>query len=356
LGDRNGHVADAWALLSARLSSRTRFIAESPAMRDLIVKVERAGEAAATTLITGETGVGKELIARAIHAFSPRHNQPLITFNCAYASRELFESVLFGHRRGSFTGAVSDHKGLIREADGGALLLDEIGELNPELQPKLLRFLQEGEILPIGASRPIEANVRVIAATNRNLEAEVRAGRFREDLFARLNVLRLRVPPLRERREDIPPLVEHFLERYQQKQNKHGLRLSDEALALLLAYDWPLNVRQLGNEIYRLVALSGNDEVIGADRLSPEIIAGACSDPAPPATVIGGRIEIDINQSYQQIKDWAERLAIEHALEQTNGNLSQAAIRLQMNRDGLRKATNRLGIEVEKYRNRQAGA
>jgi DNA-binding NtrC family response regulator len=342
--------------LLTRLAALQPFIAESTAMRDLIVAVERAGETAATTLITGETGVGKELIARAIHAFSTRHAQPFITFNCGEASRELFESRFFGHHRGSFTGAVADHKGLIREAGGGALLLDEIGELSLELQPKLLRFLQEGEILPIGASRPIKTNVRVIAATNRNLEAEVRAGRFREDLFARLNVVRLRVPPLRERREDIQPLVEHFLQRYQQEQDKHGLRLSDEALALLRAYDWPLNVRELANEVMRLVTWAANDEVIGADRLSPEIRAGACSQPAPAAAMVEGQIVIDPDQPYQQIKDWAERLAIIHALEQTNGNLSQAAARLQMNRDGLRKASNRLGIEVDRYRNRQTGA
>jgi DNA-binding NtrC family response regulator len=330
--------------LLTRLAALQPFIAESPAMRDLIVAAERAGEAAATTLITGETGVGKELIARAIHAFSPRHAQPFIAFNCGEASRELFESRFFGHYRGSFTGASADHKGLIREAEGGVLLLDEIGELNLELQPKLLRFLQEGEILPIGAAKPIKAGVRVIAATNRNLEEEVSAGRFREDLFARLNRLRLRVPPLRERREDIPPLVEHFLQRYQQEQGRHGLRLSDEAWALLLAYDWPGNVRQLENEICQLVALSVNDEVIDAAALSPEIRAGACSQPAPAATIIEGRIVIDLHLPYHLMKDELERLAIINALEETGGNQRQAAAKMGISRSGLIKAIKKFGI------------
>jgi len=314
-------------------------------MRNLIAEVERVSGAAATALITGETGVGKELIARAIHAFSPRHDRPLIAFNCAQASRELFESLLFGHHRGSFTGATNDFKGVIREAEGGSLLLDEIGELSLEVQPKLLRFLQEGEILPIGASRPIKTDVRVIAATNRDLEADVRSGRFRADLFERLNVLRLYVPPLRNRREDIPPLIEHFLERFQQEQGKHGLRLSDEALVLLLGHDWPRNVRQLGNEIYRLVTLSGNDEVIGAAALSPDIKVRTCSQPTP-TVIVEGRIVIDLNLPYQQMKDEVERLAIVHALEQTNGNLSRTAARLQMSRNGLKSAIERLGIEL----------
>jgi transcriptional regulator with PAS, ATPase and Fis domain len=296
--DRNGHVADVWPPSLARLDALPPFIVASPAMRDLFAKIERASEVAATALITGETGIGKELIARAIHALSPRNARPFIAFNCGEASRELFESRFFGHHRGSFTGAVADHKGIIREAEGGALLLDEIGELSPELQPKLLRFLQESEILPIGASRPIKADVLVIAATNRDLEAEVRAGHFREDLFARLNRLRLRVPPLRERREDIPPLVEHFLERYQQEYGRHGLRLSDEAWGLLLAYDWPGNVRGLASEVMRLVTWAANGEVIGADRLSPEIRAGACSQPAPATAIVEGRIVIDLNQTY----------------------------------------------------------
>lgn len=344
--DRNGHCADTRSGSLTQFAALRHFIAESPAMRELMVAVERAGQAAATALVTGETGVGKELIARAIHAFSPRHAQPLIAFNCAEASRELFESRFFGHHRGSFTGAVADHKGFIREAEGGALLLDEIGELSLELQPKLLRFLQENEILPVGAAKSIKTDVRVIAATNRNLETEVRAGRFRADLFARLNALRLHIPPLRERREDIPPLIEHFFQQYQQEQGKHGLRLSDEALQLLLAYDWPLNVRELGNEIYRLVALSVNDETLGAASLSPGIRSGACSQPAPAATIIEGRIVIDPNLPYHQMKDELERLAIKHAIEQTNGNLSQAAARLQMSRNGLKNAIERLGIEL----------
>ncbi len=314
-------------------------------MRDLVVEVERAGAGHATALVTGETGVGKELIARAVHAFSSRHARPFIAFNCAEACRELFESRLFGHLRGSFTGAAADHRGLIREAEGGALLLDEIGELSPEVQPKLLRFLQEGEILPVGASRPIKSDVRVIAATNRDLEADVRSGRFRADLFERLNVLRLDVPPLRNRREDIPPLIEHFFERYRRAQDKQGLRLCEEASALLLDYDWPRNVRQLENEIYRLVTLSGNDELICDAALSPEILSGACSRPTPAAMIVEGNAVVDLGLSLRDAMDEMERLFIINALEKTGGNLSQGAARLQMSRNGLKKAIVRLGIE-----------
>ncbi len=319
-------------------------------MIELFAAIELARESSASVLITGETGTGKELISRAVHALSARRRQQFVTLDCAEVSHGLIESELFGHRRGSFTGAVRDRKGVIREADGGTLFLDEIGELSLETQKKFLRFLQEREVRPVGADRPVKTDVRVIAATNRDPESEVRAGRFRADLYERLNALRLRVPPLRERREDLPPLIEHFLERYQQEQGKQGLRLSDEVLALLLGYDWPRNVRQLANEIYRLVTMSGSEEVIGAAALSPEIRNRSQRQSVPPAEVVEGRVVIDLSLSLREAMDEMERVFIINALEKTGGNLSRAAAMIKMNRDGLRKAINRLGIEVEKFR------
>jgi len=326
------------------------FVIASPAMIELFAAIELARESSASVLITGETGTGKELISRAVHALSARRRQQFVTLDCAEVSHGLIESELFGHRRGSFTGAVRDRKGVIREADGGTLFLDEIGELSLETQKKFLRFLQEREVRPVGADRPVKTDVRVIAATNRDPESEVRAGRFRADLYERLNALRLRVPPLRERREDLPPLIEHFLERYQQEQGKQGLRLSDEVLALLLGYDWPRNVRQLANEIYRLVTMSGSEEVIGAAALSPEIRNRSQRQSVPPAEVVEGRVVIDLSLSLREAMDEMERVFIINALEKTGGNLSRAAAMIKMNRDGLRKAINRLGIEVEKFR------
>ena len=216
-------------------------------MSEIINKIECARDISAPTLITGETGTGKELIARAVYALSSSHKLEFIPFNCGGVASELVISELFGYQRGAFTGADRDYKGVIREADGGALFLDEIGELPFVAQAMLLRFLQEGEIRPLGEAKLIKTDVRVIAATNRDLEAEVRAGRFRADLFERLNKLRLRVLPLRERREDIPLLIKHFLQSHSQELGKQGLRLSAEAWNELLGYSWPRNVRELEN-------------------------------------------------------------------------------------------------------------
>jgi DNA-binding NtrC family response regulator len=317
-------------------------------MHELIHALQLARDSRAPILITGETGTGKELLARAAHGLSARCDREFLAVNCAASNPDLVESRLFGHLRGSFTSATDNTKGMIRTAEGGTLLLDEIGELSLDVQPKLLRFLQEGEVHPVGAARPVRADVRVIAATNRNPEAEICAGRFRPDLFERLNVLRLHIPPLRERREEIPFLLAHFLDLYQQREGKHGLRLSDEAAALLLAYDWPRNVRQLANEMHRLVVWADNDTVIGADRLSSEIRAGADPRPGSCAAIVGDNIVIPLSLPYSAAKDELERLTILNALNQTGGNQSQAAARLRMNRDGLRKAIKRLRIGVEK--------
>ena len=315
----------------------------SRAMDEIIDKIERSRHSLAPVLITGETGTGKELIARAIHAVSSRHVLEFIPFNCGCVGPELVESELFGYRRGAFTGADRDSKGVIREANGGSLFLDEIGELPLAAQPQLLRFLQEGEVRPLGVARPIKVNVRLIAATNRDLEADIQAGRFRPDLFERLNALRVRVPPLRERREDIPLLIEHFLQNHARKMGKQGLRLSAEARNALISHDWPRNVRELENAVYRLVAFADDYEEIGQSRVLDEI--GVCARPTA-ATVIGDSAMISLNQPLHEARDNLERLLVEHALKVTGGNRVKAAARLKIHRDGLRKMIERLGINV----------
>src|SRR5262249_46124036 len=244
----------------------------------------------------------------AVHAISARRERAFIPFDCAAVNSGLIESELFGHRRGSFTGATNNYKGVIRTAEGGILFLDEIGELPLEAQAKFLRFLQEGEVRPVGEARPIKTDVRVIAATNRDLEADVRSGRFRADLFERLNVLPLLIPPLRERREDILPLTAHFFDHYQRREGKQGLLLGEEAFALLLGYDWPRNVRQLENVARRLIILAENDELIGPERVLDAIGDGVCALP-PPAVVVEGRAVIDLSLPLHEARDELVKIA-----------------------------------------------
>lgn len=231
-------------------------IGDSEAIHQVLWLVSQVADTDCTVLIQGESGTGKELIAKAIHKHSNRSNAPLITVNCSALPENLLESELFGHMRGSFTGAVKDRKGLFQEAENGTLFLDEIGDLSPQLQVKLLRALQEGEIRRVGENQSIEVDVRVIAATNKDLEQEVVCGRFREDLFYRLNVIPIYVPALRSRKDDIPDLVHHFVGKYAERMSKPRLELSPEAIRRLLEYNWPGNVRELENFIERLTALS----------------------------------------------------------------------------------------------------
>ena len=320
----------------------------SRAMEEVITRIKRARDSKAPMLITGETGTGKELIARAVHALSSRHKREFIPFNCATASRELIESRLFGHQRGCFTGADRNVKGVIREADGGTLLLDEVGELSLDAQPALLRFLQEGEVHPLGASKPIKTDVRVIAATNRDMETDVQSGRFRIDLYHRLNVFWIHIPPLRERREDIHPLVEHFLALRQLETGEQGLRLSNEAWSLMLDYHWPGNARQVENLSHRLVAFAGNGEVIGRDSALAAIGAGICAPPPVESVVVRGEDVIDPDLPFHEAEDKLKRLLIERALKKSGGNLLRAAERLNVDRSGLRKMIKRLGIELKR--------
>ena len=219
-------------------------------------------------LITGESGTGKDLVARAIHAGSPRRGSMFLPYNCTSATRELADSQLFGHRRGSFTGAVADQPGVLRTAVGGTLFLDEVGDLPIDVQPKLLRFLEQGEVLPVGETRPTRVDVRVVAATNADLEQRVSDAKFREDLFYRLSVIRIHVPPLRDRREEIPHLSTFFLREASDRLAKPGVRLSPDTLDLFDAFSWPGNVRQLRNEVQRAVAMASGS-LITPDLLSP---------------------------------------------------------------------------------------
>ena len=274
-------------------------------MREVMALAKRIANANVSVLITGESGTGKEVIARAIHTHSSRAQKPFIPFNCAAVPRDLLESQLFGHRRGAFTGADRDNPGVIRSARDGTLFLDEIGEMSLELQPKLLRFLESGEICPLGESTPFVVNVRVVAATNSNLEGLVKDGRFREDLFYRLNVIRLSLKPLRERRDEIPTLINHFLMRAAEEFRKSHLRMAEETMERLVLYAWPGNVRQLQNEIRRMVALAEPGTVLRPDVLSSDIVkttSGIAFASAPKANEIGGPPGEKLNPALSRIE------------------------------------------------------
>ena len=252
-----------------RRINRSDIIGSSDAMGQILNLVQKVADTSAAVLIQGESGTGKELIARSIHFNSSRSAKPFLAVNCGALPESLLESELFGHTKGAFTGAVSDKKGLFRSADGGTIFLDEIGEMPPPLQVRLLRALQEHEVTPVGSSTPIKFDARVIAATNRDLEKEVESGTFREDLYYRLNVIEMTLPPLSERRQDIPSLVRHFLGRAAEKQSTVEKPISNEAMSALRNYEWPGNVRELENAVERAFILSGDE--IRAEDLPPKI-------------------------------------------------------------------------------------
>lgn len=259
----------------------SEIIGQSAAMKHVFDMVEKVAATEASVMILGESGTGKELVARAIHFNSNRSARPFLAVNCGALPESLLESELFGHKKGSFTGAVTDKKGLFRSAEGGTIFLDEIGEMPPLLQVKLLRAVQEREVTPVGAAFPIKFDARIISATNRKLDEDVRSGHFREDLYYRLNVVEITLPPLRERREDITLLIRHFAHQTARRQNLPEKQISGEALELLKNHSWPGNVRELENTIERAFVLS--DEEIGIDSLPPAIAALADSDGlAPP--------------------------------------------------------------------------
>jgi DNA-binding NtrC family response regulator/tetratricopeptide (TPR) repeat protein len=316
------------------------FICASTAMARVVEQIQRLQGNDLTVLITGESGTGKELVARAIHLGSPRAGAMFLPYNCTTTTRELADSQLFGHRRGSFTGAINDQPGLIRTAGGGALFLDEIGDVPLEVQPKLLRFLEEGEIMPVGDTRPQRVDVRVIAATNADLEQRVVQGRFREDLYYRLSVIRIHVPPLRERREEIPHLSALFLREACERLAKPGVQLGPETLELFSQYWWPGNVRQLRNEIQRAVAMSPPDGTVVPENLSPDLaVARGTTSIAGPG---GGHAPATLAAAVERI----EKDMIRSALERTAGNISETARLLGLTRRGLYLKLRRLGIDA----------
>ena len=316
--------------LAAERAIGKRFIAESAPMKRLFSAIERVASKDVTVLICGETGTGKEVVAALVHAQSARKKQPFIRFNCAALPADLAEAELFGHVRGAFTGAVQARRGYFAQAHGGTLLLDEIGELSLALQPKLLRVLQEGEIQPIGSGRTEKVDVRLVASTNRDLKAEVQAGRFREDLYYRLAVVELNVPSLRERRDEIPALALEFSQQFADKFGLQGLRLSEGLVRELAKMEWPGNVRQLENTIARLVALSSGGE-IDASALH-ETQSTPSSAPAADTSSDENEVRSDSTLSLREQVENFERGLLLGMLQETGWNQSEAARRLGIGR------------------------
>lgn len=332
------------------------FIHSSAAMRALVDEVYKIRSSDVTVLVTGESGTGKELVARAIHTLSNRKDKVFVPFNCTAVPKELAEGHLFGYRKGAFTGAFTDSPGMIRAADGGTLFLDEIGDLPLDVQPKLLRFLQEGEVQPVGEKKPIKVDVRVIAATNMPLEEKVADGSFREDLYYRLNVIRLRVPPLRERRSEIPPIVNYYINHYSTRFNKRDISFMPQTIDLLMVCDWDGNVRQLCNEVQRIIARAEDGEVITPNHLSPELRPQAKRiSPfddrgnlrliqSGSSYAVASAVRGDAKGTLEAAVAELEVRMISDALNRHNWNISHAAGELGLTRRGLYLKISRYGI------------
>ena len=327
-------------------------IGNAPSMRSVVAMGERGAKANIPILITGESGVGKEVIARAIQGASQRSGQPFVTVNCGAIPENLVESILFGHEKGSFTGANAKHLGKFQDAHSGTLFLDEIGELPLDMQVKLLRVLQEGEVDPIGSKRPVPVDVRIISATNRNLKDQVNEGRFREDLYYRLNVFPIEVPSLRERREDIVALTEHFIKRFNAQERMKIEGAAQDTLDMLRAFDWPGNVRQLENTIFRAMILS--DGKILKPHDFPQISGQAPALVHEPEIALasamsitkGGVSVVDPEGHLRRLED-IERDLIQFAIETYSGHMSEVARRLGIGRSTLYRKVREHGVEVE---------
>jgi len=344
--------------LTKKAQGRASFddiVGDGPAMRMVKSLGARAAKSSIPVLITGESGVGKEVIARALHGASDRAGKPFIAVNCGALPANLVESILFGHEKGAFTGAVDKTLGKFREADGGTLFLDEIGELPLDMQVKLLRALQEGEIDPVGGKRPVKIDVRIVSATNRDPAQQVKDGAFREDLFYRLNVFPIEAPSLRERREDIPALVDHFIARFNAEEGKRIAGCAPETLAMLQGFDWPGNVRQLENAVFRAIvladapflqphdfpAISGVAAPMPAEAPAPAGLPSYADLPPLPDQPI--RI-LDERGHLRTLED-IERDLIQHAIEVYAGHMSEIARRLGIGRSTLYRKVREQGLE-----------
>jgi DNA-binding NtrC family response regulator len=315
-----------------------RIVGTSPAMRRVFETIDRVADADVTVLIRGESGTGKELVANALHYRSPRRAKPLVKTNCAALSRELVESELFGHERGAFTGAAARREGKFEAADGGTLLLDECGDMPLETQAKLLRALQEKEFERVGGNQPIRVDVRVLAATNQDLEAAVRAGRFREDLYYRLKVVELVIPPLSERRQDIPLLVDHVLKDAAARFRRDVKPLTAEALRACVAHDWPGNVRQLRSAVEQALLLAPGPEITPAD-----LFGTTCS----PATASPPPTGLPFREAKERVVEAFERDFLLQALRRHGGNITKAAEEVGMYRQNFQQKMRELGLSAD---------
>jgi two-component system, NtrC family, response regulator AtoC len=325
---------------------RFGIIGASPGIADLYAVLERVADTPTTVMITGESGTGKELVARALHEHSSRKDKPFIKVNCAAIPKELIESELFGYERGAFTGAVASKPGRFELANGGTLFLDEVGEIPVEMQVKLLRALQESEFERVGGIKTIRVDVRLVAATNRDLKKLLAGGNFREDLFYRLNVVPIRLPALRERTSDIPLLVEHFLRKFNERLKKHVEGVEAEALDALVAYPWPGNIRELENVIERAVLFCDTQRLRASD-LSPEIrgIPAMANVPMPEADLqVALAGEGGLKEHVKVAMSRLERELVSRALQQTTGNVTHAARLLKISRKGLQLKMKELGL------------
>ena len=343
--------------LKLAMESRYEIVGNSPALRRVLESVKRAAPTNATVLLLGESGVGKELVARTIHRNSPRAGQRFVQVNCAAIPEELIESELFGHEKGSFTGATEKQIGKFEQADRGTIFLDEVGDMSPKTQAKVLRVLQEQEVERLGSARTIKVDVRVIAATNKNLEEAIQRGEFREDLYFRLNVIPILVPPLRERREDIPALVQHFARMISDEHNMKAKRFDAPALEALSRHRWRGNIRELRNQIERLMIMAASD-VVHVEDLPAEIRAGDSSGartavgeslapPAAGASEAGSAAAAAPSGTLREFKDAAERAYLVQKLRENNWNISKTAEIIDTPRSNLYKKLEQYGIKQE---------
>jgi Nif-specific regulatory protein len=351
-------------VLRRDLASQLRFdemVGTGPAMAEVFLLMETAAASSITVLIEGETGTGKELVARGIHRASARAEGPFLAMNCAAMPETLMESELFGHRRGAFTGAIRDQPGLFRAATGGTVFLDEVGEMPALMQAKLLRVLEQGEVVPLGESTPVKVDVRLLSATNRQLRSDVQDGKFRSDLFYRIAVFPIRLPPLRGRREDIPILVQRFVKRAAERQRKSALGFDEGALAIFAAYDWPGNIREMQNEIERAVALAHDERLLGAQHISSAIrdsaalaakteslsapnlpLAGA--EPAASAPADAPIARSNGGATFRKARADFEAHFITDTLARCEGNISRAAKLMGLSRVQLQRKIREYGI------------